>query len=240
MANRPSTTEMYPGPGNRIRTDIKRPPRALVEAIAQFESPDISDQLNRLYAMRPDIQNVVNDRAICGPACTVKLYPGDNLMVHAALDVAQPGDVIVVDTSSCESNAVIGDLVAQKSVHRGFAGYVIDGYARDLPMLQKVGLPIYARGITPVGPLHRGPGELNFPVACGGVVVNPGDIVTADHTGVVVVPLKFAAEVLRRLQNQAEHLATYVASVAAGDFSNSWVDQVIESIGCEKQLPEEI
>ncbi len=230
---------MFTGPGNRIRTDIERPPKKLVEAIAQFESPDISDQLNRLYAMCPDIKNVVNGRAICGPACTVKLYPGDNLMVHAALDVAQPGDVIVVDTSGCESNAVIGDLVAQKSVHRGFAGYIIDGFARDLPMLKQVNLPIYARGITPVGPLHRGPGELNYPVACGGVVVNPGDIVMADDTGVVVVPREFGEEVLSRLQAQSALLATYVSSVAAGNFSNSWVDDVVESIGCEIVCSEE-
>ena len=125
----------------------------------------------------------------------VKLYPGDNLMVHKALDIAQPGDIIVVDTGD-SSNAVVGDLIARKAKHRGIVGFVIDGLARDLAGMKKVGLPVFARGITPRGPLHRGPGELNLPISCGGIVVHPGDVIVTDTNGVVVVGKEFADEIL--------------------------------------------
>src|SRR5690606_30332237 len=123
--------------------------------------------LNRMYTMNPQIHNLVNNEPLFGPACTVKVFPGDNLMVHKSLDLAQPGDVVVVDTSGSRENAVLGDLVTTKAKHRGIAGFIIDGLVRDLPGMREVGLPVYARGVTPFGPLHRGPGELNYTISCG-------------------------------------------------------------------------
>jgi RraA family protein len=230
-ASTPSTTGIFSGPGNRINVSISRLSKDLIDKISEYETPDISDQLNRLYAMRADMQNIVNDVRICGTACTVKVYPGDNLMVHKSLDVAKPGDVVVIDASGCSTAAVLGDLVAQKAKHRGIQGFIIDGFARDLPMLKKVGLPVFARGITPVGPLHRGPGEINFPICCGGVVVNPGDIVVADQTGVVVLPKDFAKETLDHLEEKKDRLEEYCAAVARGEFSNAWIDPVLKDLG---------
>jgi RraA family protein len=178
------------------------------------------------------IRNQTNDKGLFGTACTVKVYPGDNLMVHKALDIAKPGDIVVVDCSGATSNAVLGDLVANKSVHRGIAGYVIDGLIRDLDGIKETGLPVYARGVTPFGPLHRGPGEINTPICCGGVVVNPGDIIKADTTGIAVIPRDFATEILNRLQASKDRLAAYVESVKRGDFSNAWVDQQLRENGC--------
>lgn len=231
-STKPASSEMHPGPGFRIRKTIPRTNENMLGRYREFETPDISDLCNRMYAMSKDIKNLVNGDKIVGTACTVKTFPGDNLMIHKALDIANPGDIIVVDTSGSTTNAVIGDLVAAKAKHRGIQGFVIDGLIRDLPEIKNVDLPIFAKGVTPVGPLHRGPGEINFPVSCGGIVVNSGDIIVADETGIVVVRQDFAEDILTRLDEQKAGLAAYVESVKRGDFSNAWVDQLLAATLC--------
>jgi RraA family protein len=232
MASKPKSAEMVPGPGFRVRTNFERPPKELIDQYRQFETPDISDMLNRMYTMSADIHNLVNNVPLVGPACTVKVFPGDNLMVHKSLDVAKPGDVVVIDTSGSQRNAVLGDLVTNKARHRGIAGFIVDGLIRDLAGLKEVGLPVFARGVTPFGPLHRGPGELNYPISCGGIVVKAGDIIVADHNGVVVVHKEFALEVIVRLKAHTESMAKYVEDVKRGIFSNDWVDAQLNSDNC--------
>jgi len=223
---------MNAGPGFRIRLEIERPPAELVRQFAQFETPDISDILNRMYAMNNGIHNVTNGESICGPACTVKVFPGDNLMVHKVLDVARPGDIVVVDAGGTKSNAVLGDLICTKARHRGIAAFVIDGLIRDLPEVRQAGVPVFACGETPIGPLHRGPGEINYAVSCGGIVVNPGDIVVGDQNGLVVIRQEFAEEMLQRLYAQKAALDPYVANVRRGEFSNEWVDRYLSEANC--------
>ena len=232
MATKPKSAEIHPGPGFRIRQTIERPAAELIEKLSEFETPDISDMMNRLYTMNSAIHNLVNNAPLFGPACTVKVFPGDNLMVHKALDVAKPGDIIVVDAGGSHMNGIIGDLIATKAKHRGIKGFVIDGLIRDLPGIREVGMPVYARGVTPIGPLHRGPGEINFPISCGGIVVNPGDIICADENGVVVVRKEVAEELILRLSKQKEALSAYVADVKRGIFSNEWVDRLLKQHEC--------
>ena len=232
MNRKPQSAEIIPGPGFRIKQLIARLDKDLIDVFGQFETPDISDVLNRLYTMSPHIKNVSNSSPLVGSACTVKLFPGDNLMVHKALDIAQPGDVIVVDTSYSNNHAVLGDLIACKAKHRGIGGFIIDGLVRDLPGLKELNLPIYARGVTPLGPLHRGPGEINFPVSCGGVVIMPGDIVVADTCGIVVIRQEFAEEILKQLTLRRESLQHYISSVNKGIFSNDWVDNILKEANC--------
>jgi len=232
VANKPKSAEISGGPGCRIKDTISRPSKEIIEQFSHFETPDISDIMNRLYTMTTAIHNVVNDKPLIGPAITVKVYPGDNLMVHKTLDLAQPGDIIVVDTGGAKTNAVIGDLIANKARHKKIAGFVIDGLIRDLPGLKEVGLPIYALGVTPIGPLHRGPGEINYPVSCGGIVVNPGDLITADINGVVVVRKEFTQDIVDKALNQQQNLSEYIKDVKQGNFSNEWVDTILQSIDC--------
>jgi RraA family protein len=229
---RPKSSEMTPGAGFRIRLSIDRPPPALVQMFRDFETPDISDILNRMYTMSPEIRNLVNEKPLVGPALTVKVFPGDNLMVHKALDAARPGDVVVVDTSGSQRNAVLGDLVTNKAKHRGIAGFVVDGLVRDLPGLKEAGLPVYARGVTPFGPLHRGPGELNYAVSCGGIVVNPGDIVVADTSGIAIVRREVAEDTVMRLRAHRARMQQYVLDVKAGRFTNDWVDRQLAADHC--------
>jgi regulator of RNase E activity RraA len=232
-AAKPKTADMHPGPGFRVRPEIERPSESTIHGLSQFETPAISDQLNRLYTMMPEIRNLTDEHlTIFGPAITVRSYPGDNLMVHKSLDIAKPGDVIVVDGHRSPLTAALGDLVSKKARHRGVAGFIVDGVIRDLPEIKRLGdFPVFARDVTPIGPMHRGPGEINYPVACGGVVVNPGDVIVGDLNGVVVVPREFADDLLRRLEERAAAEAAYNDSVATGNFSNAWVDAILEDSG---------
>jgi RraA family protein len=233
MAQKPRSADLHPGPGFRVRLAFPRLEPAQYDQLCAFATPDISDLLNRLYAMDPAITCLTGaQHRLCGPACTVKVFPGDNLMVHKALDVAQPGDIIVVDAGASTLNAVLGDLVSTKAKHRRIAGFVVDGLIRDLPNIVPLDFPIFARGTTPIGPLHRGPGEINYPICCGGVVVCPGDIVVADAAGVVSVPREITEELLIRLRSHEEANAAYFASVKRGDFSNQWVDRLLHELNC--------
>jgi regulator of RNase E activity RraA len=224
---------MHPGPGFRVCPKVQRPDPETIAGFREFETPAVSDLMNRLYTMAPAIRNQTDPSLrLVGPACTVKVFPGDNLMVHKSLDIAQPGDVVVVDASSSMMTAVLGDLVATKARFRQIAGFIVDGMIRDLPAILRLGdFPVFARAVTPIGPLHRGPGEVNYPISAGGIVVHPGDVIVADLNGVVVVPMDSADDILRRLRDRAAQEAAYVAAVARGDFSNSWVDAILDDGG---------
>ena len=164
VPNKPKSAEINPGPGFRIQMSFTRLDAEFMAAFAAFDSPDISDQLNRLYALTSAIHCLTSpDHKVVGPACTVKVYPGDNLMVHKILDIAQPGDVVVIDAGASRMNAALGSLISTKAQHRGIAAFVIDGYVRDLPEIMPLDFPVFARGTTPIGPLHRGPGRDQLP-----------------------------------------------------------------------------
>lgn len=232
--NKPKAAEILPGPGFRIKTSFERLDAALMRQFADFDAPDVSDQLNRLYALAPAIQCLTGRTSkVVGPACTVKVHPADNLMVHASLDVARPGDVVVIDAGGTSANATLGNLVCAKAQHRGIAAFVIDGYVRDLPKIEPLGFPVWARGGTTTGPWHNGPGEINYPIQCGGIVVNPGDVVVADESGVVVVPRDDAEEVLARLRTFEGKNERYFAAIQKGEFSNKWVDDALAERGCQ-------
>lgn len=231
---KPKTADLHPGPGFRIRESIERIEPDLIAGLAEFDTPAISDLQNRLYTMVPEIHNKTDDQLrIIGPAITVRVYPGDNLMVHKSLDIARPGDVIVIDAGSSSMNGVLGDLISTKARHLGIAGFVVDGLIRDLPDIRALeDFPVFARGVTPIGPLHRGPGEINYPISAGGIVVHPGDVVVGDLNGVVVVPREIAPEILQRLRMRAAAEGEYTAAVRRGEFSNTWVDATLAASGC--------
>src|SRR4051812_12588637 len=234
MVNKPRSAHLHPGPGFRVRMNFPRPDAELVRAFAQFPTPDISDMLSRLSAVNPAVRLLTDEKhRVCGPACTVKVFPGDNLMVHKALDVLEPGDVVLVDAGGSTLNAVLGDLISTKARPRGAGGFVVDGLVRDLPNIRELdAFHVFARGTTPIGPLHRGPGEINYPICCGGVVVNAGDIIVGDEMGVVVVPQGIAPELLERLKSHDSANAAYFESVKRGDFSNAWVDRILTELEC--------
>jgi RraA family protein len=228
----PKSAQLNRGPGFRIRECVERCGPTIIEGLREFPTPDVSDMLNRLYTMNSAIRHFTGPSRLVGPACTVKVFPGDNLMVHKALDVAQPGDVVVIDAGGSTMNGLVGDLICTKAKHRRIAGFVIDGLFRDYDEVAALAFPVFARGVTPIGPLHRGPGEINFAISCGGIVVNPGDVICADANGVVVVRRDFAEDTLTRLKNQASAAKDYEENVRRGVFNNAWVDQILDNQDC--------
>ncbi|QDU75746.1 4-hydroxy-4-methyl-2-oxoglutarate aldolase [Bremerella volcania] len=230
---------MNPGPGFRIRTDFVRLEAIVYRQLARFETPDISDMLNRLYAVDSNIRSLAStNHRIYGPVCTVKVFPGDNLMVHKVLDIAKPGDIVAIDAGGSHMNAVLGDIICTKARHRGIQGFIVDGLIRDLPQIQELDFPVFARGETAIGPLHRGPGEINFPIALGGIVVNPGDVIVADAAGIVAAPQDIVAELIRRLKVHEAGSREYIEAVQRGEFSNAWVDELLAEQNCVIETPE--
>lgn len=175
--------------GNRVFKEIKRPARELVEAFRGIPSSNINDEMNRLFCMHDYIRLINPDHAVqlLGTAFTVKVPIGDNLFIHQALDMAQPGDVIVVDGGNGKNRSLAGEIMMRFAQYKGIAGIIMDGCMRDEDALSKMTMPIYCAGITPQGPYKNGPGEVNAPIACGGQVVFPGDILVGDRDGVVVI-----------------------------------------------------
>lgn len=158
-------------------------------------SANIADAMQRLGAMDARIKPVWDSAPIVGSAFTVWTRPGDNLGIHAALELVRPGDVIVVSGGANEARALIGELIGGKAKVRGVVAFVIDGAVRDALGLAEYDMPVFARATTPAGPYKDGPYALASAVAVGGVVVNPGDLVVGDADGVVVVPLAMADRV---------------------------------------------
>jgi regulator of RNase E activity RraA len=171
--------------------------------------------------------------SMAGPALTVRTRPGDNLAVHKALDLARPGDVLVVDARSELVNAIMGELLARYAQVRGVAGIVIDGAIRDRAEISAGGLPVFARGVSHLGPYQTGPGEIHGPISLGGVPVHDGDVVVGDGDGVVVVPRARAEATAKAAENVVASEAEQRRAIDAGRWDRSWVDAAIRLIAVD-------
>lgn len=171
----------------------------VIERARSIPSANIGDAQERL-GTASGIRPVWDGAQLAGRALPVWTRPGDNLIIHKALDVAQPGDVLVVNGGGDVSRALIGDLIGLRALRLGVAGFVIDGAIRDTVGLGEIGLPVFARAVTPAGPFKFGPGRIGIPVAISGVVVEAGDLIVADDDGVVVVRGEEADEVITRAE----------------------------------------
>ncbi|HUZ89705.1 MAG TPA: 4-carboxy-4-hydroxy-2-oxoadipate aldolase/oxaloacetate decarboxylase [Candidatus Acidoferrales bacterium] len=176
--------------------DFPRADGALLRRFEKLPATTVSDAMERLGVIDSQIRPVWSKAAVVGSAFTVLTRPGDNLYIHKALEQVRPGDVLVVNGLGDEKRALIGSLVAAKAKSLGVAGFVIDGAVRDREGLEELGMPVFARAVTPAGPYKNGPGRLNVAIAIGGQVVMPGDVVVADADGVVIVPLAEAGAVV--------------------------------------------
>jgi len=216
--------------GLRIFSCISRPPKALIEGFSGIPVANIADNMNRMSCMDAKIRPI-NDVPLLGSAFTVKVRPGDNLMLHRALDLAQPGDIVVVDAQGDLTNAIMGELMALWAKKRGIGGFIIDGAIRDIGALKTMGLPIYAAGITPAGPYKDGPGEINVPVACGGIVVNPGDILVGDEDGIVAINPCDAEEILEKARAKSWTEIKTKKEIANMSWDRTWVERKLAEQG---------
>jgi RraA family protein len=211
-----------------------RPDPQLVAQFADVATAQLSDSMDRLYAASPELRPMHRGGVLAGPAFTVKTAPGDNLLVHKAIDMAKAGDVIVVDGGGFSDQALIGGIMARWAARRGVAGIVVWGAIRDSEEIRDEAFPVYARAITHRGPYKDGPGEINVPIAVAGMPVHPGDIVVGDADGVVAVPLAMAGAVLASAKRIRDREAVVMQDIERGTLDRAWVDETLRRLGYQK------
>jgi len=219
--------------GFRVFDGHERADRALTAALGKVPTAIISDNLNRMVAAGPTVRPMHRGGLLSGTAVTVKTRPGDNLMIHKATDLLQPGDVIVVEAGGNLTNALIGELIISHARSRGAAGFVIDGALRDLEAIRDNDFPVYAAGVSHRGPYKDGPGEVNVPIALDGMIVSPGDIIVGDLDGVVAIPKADAAAVLKLCEAQITREQSIMEAINGEGWERTWVDEILRGRGCE-------
>lgn len=198
-------------------TDFPRLTKTDLAAWAGAEAAAVSDCLGRAHAVDGGISPLDPEMRVVGQARTVRCTVGDNSALHAALTLIEPGDVLVVDAGGFLGKAVWGGLMTHAAKRKGIAGLVIDGAIRDRSEILSLRFPCFARGAVPSGPHKTFGGEIDGPIACGGVAVNAGDLVVADADGVTIVPLCQTSDVLIAYQTLKEKEARALAALDAGD-----------------------
>ena len=219
--------------GFQIHTHEHTASPALVKKFASFAVANISDVMSRTNGTT-HLRPFHKGGRILGRAFTVKTGPGDNLMVHAALNLAAPGDVIVVDAGGEVRNAIIGEIMSAIAEKRGLAGIVIDGPIRDVEALGKGKFPVFARSVSHRGPYKEGPGEINVTVSIDGMVVHPGDIIVGDPDGLLAIRPTIAKDLAKEVELVEKKEKTILASIAAGKLDRSWVEVALRAKGVIK------
>ena len=217
-------------PGFRVLDAPPRLPAELIERFRGLASSNLADAMGRFNFMDPAIQ-ARTPLLLCGPAVTVNARPADNLMVHKALQVATPGDIVVVSTGGNTTNAVFGELMCHTASAAGLGGIVVDGAIRDVEGITRLGFPAFSRTVSPGSCDKDGPGEINVPISCGGTVVHPGDIVVGDADGVAVVSRADAEVVLELVAALMQREAKRIAEIKSGGLFKAEIDDTLRKHG---------
>ncbi len=212
--------------------DIERVRADIVDRAAQFPSSILADVAGRRGALSGRIAPLAPTMRFAGPAITVEVRPGDNLMIHAAMAIAQPGDVIVVDGKGDLASALMGEIMSQQCVALGVAAVVIDGAVRDSEAIRALGFPMFAAGLNPNGPTKFVPGRLNHPISVGGVTVCPGDLVVGDADGVTVVERAKAESLLPLAADKVAAETQRIADIKSRKaLRPAWLDGALRAAG---------
>ena len=214
--------------GFRIGADRPRVSKSIIERYRVIPVANISDSMFRMAGGGARLRPIGNP-AIIGPALAVKTAPGDNLMAHKAIEMAAPGDIIVVDAGGDLTNSIIGERMVIAAHSRGVGGMVINGAIRDLATLRTHPLPIYAAGVTHRGPYKNGPGEINYPIAIDGMVIESGDLIVGDEDGLLCIPIRDAEALLVLSEDKARREQNTPPAVHDG----AKMDANLKRLGCE-------
>nr|WP_100547687.1 MULTISPECIES: RraA family protein [unclassified Pseudomonas] len=219
--------------GFRVLNRARKVSHEWVELYRSVPVANASDSMNRMTAGGARLRPMHRHGVLSGVALTVKSRPGDNLMLHYAIDIAEPGDVIVVDAGGDLSNALIGEMMVAYAIKRGVAGIVINGAIRDAASIGAEDFPMFAAGITHRGPYKDGPGEINVPISIDGMVVEPGDLIIGDDDGLLCIPYDHVKDVYERAH--AKHVAEQkqLEQIAKGENDRSWVLNTLREKGCQ-------
>ena len=212
--------------------EFERVDAGVVEQAARFPSSILADVAGRRGALHGRIAPLAPSMRFAGPALTVEVRPGDNLMIHAALAVARSGDVIVVDGKGDLGAALMGEIMSQQAAALGVAAVVIDGAVRDSLAIRELGFPMFAAGLNPNGPTKNVAGLLNHPISIGGVAVKPGDLVVGDADGVTVIEREKAAAMLPLAAEKVAAEAKRLADIKSGRaLRPGWLDDALRAAG---------
>jgi 4-hydroxy-4-methyl-2-oxoglutarate aldolase len=204
-----------------ICTRIPLPDPALVAEAATYALADLHESLGavqgRMALMSARMRPLIAGQRISGAAVTSYNFPGDNLMIHVALNVAQRGQILVLTNGGGTQGALWGDVACTFAAHKGIAGVVADGPVRDIDALREMNFPVWATAISPSHPEKRGPGSVNVPVVVDGVLVEPGDVIVADGDGVLVIPQAHLAGTLEGARQRAAKEVAIRQRIKAGE-----------------------
>lgn len=216
--------------------EIERVDADTVAQASKFPASILADVAGRRGALHGRIAPLSPSMRFAGPALTVEVRPGDNLMIHAAMAIAKPGDVIVVDGKGDLGSALIGEIMSQQCVALGIAAVVIDGAVRDSEAIRELGFPMYAAGLNPNGPTKFVPGRLNHPISIGGVTVCPGDLVVGDADGVTVIERAKAAAMLPLAAEKVAAETKRIADIKSRKaLRPGWLDGALRAAGVIKE-----
>lgn len=208
------------------------PPSELIDRLTALATSLVSDVFGR-WAGAPGLLPVAGlaaGQVVAGPALTVRTRPGDNLVVHKALDLARPGEVLVVAGCGQTDRAVLGGLMGQYASTRGLAALVVDGAVRDQADLAALAPPVFAAGVSHLGPYKDGPGELRGPVALAGVAVTDGDLVIGDADGIAVIPRGRAEEIVALAEEKRSAEEAERRAIEAGTWDRAWIDAALRMV----------
>lgn len=219
--------------GFRIFELVSRVAPEWVEKFKTMPVANVSDCMSRIAAGGAALRPMHKSGVLAGPAFTVKTRPGDNLMVHKALAMAQPGDVIVVDAGGDLTNAIIGEIMTATAQRKGLAGIIINGAIRDSGVISQANFPVYAAGITHRGPYKDGPGEINVSVSLGGMVIEPGDLILGDEDGCLCIPKADVEAIYHATQAKNAAEVVMMEDIANDRLDISWIDRTLAQRNCE-------
>lgn len=215
----------------------RRERRVNAETVERFRAlpvANVSDVMSRMSAAGPALRPLHAEGVLAGPAFTVRTRPGDNLMIHKALLMAEPGDVIVVDAGGDLTNALVGELMLNHARQIGVAGMVVNGAVRDYGWIRSNTYPVFAAGVTHRGPYKDGPGEINVPIAIGGMLIEPGDLVLGDDDGLIAVPFEAVDAIYAAAHaKHVEEIKVLENTLADKLDPKGWVDEALRKLGCE-------
>lgn len=214
-----------------ILRDFERVPPQLVQQAGAFQAAILADVAGRRGALHGRIAALRPGMKVVGTALTVDVRPGDNLMIHAAMMLAQPGDVLVIDGKADQTAALMGTIMMTACQKLGIAGVVVDGAVRDSLEIEEMGFPVFSVGTNPNGPTKLVPGRIGHPVCVGGVVVRSGDLVLGDADGVVVIEREKLASLLPLADKKVKDEAARIAAIQQGDTTARWLDAALRAAG---------
>jgi regulator of RNase E activity RraA len=210
----------------------------LVNEISQLKgipTSIISDSLGRNLVAQQILPINKKPVSVCGNAFTVQVRSGDNLMIHKALTMIQPGDVLVISGDGDISRALFGEILMTVAIKRGAIGCVVDGAVRDTDAFDKESFPCWAKGISLRGPFKDGPGTINQAIFIGGMLVNPGDIIVGDMDGVIAIPRNIVNQAIQLSKEKLRQEELTVQAIMNGSYDESWIDKILEQKGALKK-----